>query len=84
VEALVDALTKIVLPLLTLDKAELYVVNASSSDVHLHVAGAYSGCPGVGFVTKHLLTPVVAEVFPKATLVVTSGRPIPADAKLLT
>lgn len=79
-----DQLEKVAVPLLNIDNAELYVVQATASDVHLHLGGAYSGCPGVDFVTRHLLAPIVAEVLPKATLKVTSGRPIPKDARLLT
>lgn len=71
------------LPLITIDRADLYVVAESPSEVHLHLGGAYSGCPGVHFVKTHLLAPIVAEVAPKATLTVTSGLPIPKGARKL-
>lgn len=79
-EALVDLLRTVAVPLTVLDEAELYVVSANEGDVHLHLGGSYSGCPGVPFVERHLLSPLVAEIFPKATLKVTSGLPLPTDA----
>ncbi len=81
--ALTNLLAKIVMPLLSIDDADLFVVEATASNVHLHLGGAYSGCPGVEFVTRSLLTPIVAEVFPKAMLTVSSGRPVPKGATLL-
>ncbi len=82
-EALVDLLTTIALPLASIDEAILYVVDATDADVHLHLGGTYSGCPGVPFVERHLLAPLVAEVFPKAKLTVTSGLPLPKSARRL-
>jgi hypothetical protein len=82
-EALVDVLTEVVVPLFTADKAELYLVVATPSEVHLHLGGAYSGGPGLEFIERGLLAPVVAGVFAKATLKVTSGFPIPKGARLL-
>lgn len=76
-------LTSIALPLVALDNATLYLVTASSTRVHLHLAGAYSGCPGNGFVERTVLSPLVREVFPSAELYVSSGLPIPASAKQL-
>lgn len=82
-EALVDLLTTVALPLANIDEAVLYVVDATDAGVHLHLGGSYSGCPGVPFVERHLLAPLVAEIFPKATLTVTSGLPVPKAARRL-
>lgn len=79
-KSLSDLLEKVAVPLLTIDRADLWIVRASESEVHLHVGGAYSGCPGVEFVRRHLFAPLVAEVYPKAELTVSSGR-VPADAQ---
>lgn len=78
-----EILTKVALPLVTTDQAEIYVVRATTAEVHLHLAGAYSGCASVEFVKRHLLAPLVHEVYPKATLIVSSGSPLPRDAKRL-
>jgi len=82
-KTLEGALLDTAMPLINIDRAELYLVAESASDIHLHLGGAYSGCPGVHFVKTHLLAPIVAEVSPKATLKVTSGLPIPKGARKL-
>lgn len=84
VRSLVSALEEIVVPLLVVDNATVYVVSATTSEVHLHLGGAYSGCPACPFVERSLLGPVVASVLPKASLRVTSGSPIPNGARLVT
>ena len=76
-------LTSIAVPLIALDSAVLYLVAASADRVHLHLGGAYAGCPGNPFVERSLLAPLVLDVFPRATLTVTSGLPIPAGARRL-
>lgn len=83
-DAIVSAVREFAVPLLTIDKATIYVVAVSASHVHLHLGGAYSGCAGRAYVEKGLLAPVVASVLPKATLTVTSGLPVPPGAKLIT
>ena len=80
---LVTALRAIVLPLIAIDGGTIYVATASASEVHLHLAGNYAGCPGNGFIERSLLAPIVGSVLPKAKLKVTSGLPIPRDAQLL-
>lgn len=81
--ALETLLTSIAVPLVTTDGAALYVVAASPTRVHLHLGGTYAGCPGNPFVEKSLLAPLVREVFPNASLEVTSGLPVPSTAKRL-
>ncbi|MBN9160715.1 MAG: hypothetical protein BGO98_30530 [Myxococcales bacterium 68-20] len=73
-DALVELLTKIAVPLITIDGGTLHVVEATPARVHLHLGGTYAGCPGNAFVESHLLAPLVRAVFPDATLQVTSGR----------
>lgn len=80
---LVTALRAIVLPLFAVDGGTLYVATASATEVHLHLAGEYSGCPGNNFTERALLAPIVGSVLPKAKLKVTSGLPIPTGALLL-
>jgi Fe-S cluster biogenesis protein NfuA len=80
---LTDLLTQIAAPLLGKDAGELYLVRATAREVHVHLAGSYAGCPGVPYVERHLLAPLVADVFPKAELKVSSGLPMPKGAKRL-
>lgn len=78
---LVDVLVTTAAPLVAIDRAELYLVSASNDAVHVHLAGSYSGFPGIAYVERHLLAPLVAQVFPKARLRVTSGYPFPEGAQ---
>ena len=76
-------LTSIAVPLVKIDGGVLYVVDATPTRVHLHVGGAYFGCPGNPYVERSLLGPLVKEIFPTASLELTSGFTIPKEAKLL-
>ena len=76
-------LERLALPLLEIDDAELHMAASDANAVHLHLAGAYSGCPGVRYIESHLLAPIVKSVHPRAKLTVTSGYIIPAGAKRL-
>lgn len=78
-----DLLVSIAMPLLVVDNASLHVVLVTPTRVHLHLGGAYAGCPGNEFIERSLLAPLTREVFPSASLEVTSGLPIPAGAKAL-
>lgn len=82
-EALEALLVRVAVPLLTIDRAQLYIVAVSDSLVHLHLGGAYAGCPGAPFVEAHLLKPLVAQVLPRATLKMTTAHPVPRQARLL-
>jgi len=81
-DALIDELSRIAVPLITIDAAELYVITATPSEVHLHLSGTYSGCPGREFVERSLLAPIVREILPKATLKVTTGARPPGREPL--
>ena len=78
-----DVLTKVIAPLLAKDGAELYLVKAEGNEVVLHYAGAYAGCPGVGAVTKNIVTPVLQKVLPDVRVTSASGTPVPKNAERL-
>jgi Fe-S cluster biogenesis protein NfuA len=80
---LTELLKQVAAPLITADKGELYLVKATAREVHVHLAGVYAGCPGVPYLERHLIAPLVADVFPKAELKVSSGLPQPKGAKRL-
>lgn len=82
-DQLSELLQQIAAPLLSADAGEIYLVAANAREVHVHLAGSYAGCPGVPYVERHLIAPLVANVFPKAELKVTSGLPFPQGAKRL-
>lgn len=80
---LTDLLKQVAAPLVDADAGELYLVKATAREVHVHLAGTYAGCPGVPYVERHLIAPLVLDVFPKAELKVSSGLPFPKGAKRL-
>ena len=78
---LTELLKQVAAPLITADAGELYLVKASAREVHVHLAGSYAGCPGVPYVERHLIAPLVQDIFPKADLKVSSGLPMPKGAR---
>jgi Fe-S cluster biogenesis protein NfuA len=79
-----ELLLSVVAPLVEKDGAELYLVRAEGSDVVLHFAGTYAGCPGVGVVTKNIIAPVLKPLIPDVVVTVNSGLPVPKGAERLT
>jgi Fe-S cluster biogenesis protein NfuA len=77
----VKALTEFVAALVEADGGELYLVAATSDDVHLHLTGTCAGCPGATMTRDRLLEPAVHAAAPKATLRVTTGWRVPDGAR---
>jgi len=75
------ALSEFVAALVRADGGELYLVNASDDDVHLHLTGTCAGCPGAAMTRERLLEPAVHGVAPKAVVKVTTGWRVPDGAK---
>ena len=80
VEALAPLL-HVLAPLVEADGGEMYLVEASTEDVHIHLAGTCAGCPGSSLTRDRVFAPALAAAFPKAKLRVTTGVRIPAGAK---
>ena len=78
--AMTRALGEFVAALVKADGGELYLVSASSEDVHLHLSGTCAGCPGSTMTRERLLEPAVRNVAPKATVKVTTGWRVPDGA----
>ncbi len=68
-------------PLVRADGGVLYVVAASTDDVHLHLAGTCAGCPGATMTRDRLISPAVKAILPKAQLRVTTGWRVPEGAR---
>ena len=83
-EKVKEVLTTLVAPLVEKDGAELWLVRAEGSDVVLHFAGSYAGCPGVGVVTKNIIAPVLKPIIPDVVVTANSGSPVPKGAVRLT
>ncbi len=74
------ALSEFVAALVKADGGELYLVSATSDDVHLHLTGTCAGCPGATMTRERLLEPAVHGAAPKATVKVTTGWSVPEGA----
>ena len=70
-------------PLVRADGGELHLVSATSEDVHLHLSGTCSGCPGVTFTRERMLEPALQAAIPKVRLRVTTGLRIPDGAEAI-
>jgi Fe-S cluster biogenesis protein NfuA len=78
-----EACRAILAPLVHADGGELYLVSVTPDDVHIHLAGTCSGCPGASFTRDKILLPIVGAAAPKARLTVTTGSRVPAGATKL-
>src|SRR5262249_3010221 len=67
------ALREFVVDLVHADGGELYLVQATADDVHVHLTGTCAGCPGSTMTRERLLEPAVRGVAPKATIKMTTG-----------
>lgn len=70
-------------PLVRADGGELHLVSATAEDVHLHLSGTCSGCPGVSFTRDRMLEPAIQALMPKVRLRVTTGLRIPEGAEMI-
>jgi Fe-S cluster biogenesis protein NfuA len=75
------ALSEFVVQLVRADGGELYLVSATTDDVHLHLTGTCAGCPGANITRERLLEPAVRSAAPKATVKVTTGWNVPEGAR---
>jgi len=67
-------------PMVAADGGRLYVVEADSRRVTLHLAGRFAGCPGNQIATRRVIQPAIAAVAPEAEVTVTWGRLVPEGA----
>ena len=67
-------------PMVAVDGGRLYVVQADSKHVSLHLAGRLAGCPGNQVAVRRVIEPVIAAVAPEAEITVTWGRLVPNGA----
>ena len=67
-------------PMVAADGGRLYVIQADSKQVSLHLAGRFAGCPGNQVATRRVIQPLIAAIAPDAEVTVTWGRLVPAGA----
>lgn len=78
-----EAVWTLVVPLVEADGGEVYLVRQSATEVHVHLAGSCSGCPGTTLVEQHLFAPAFKRHAPKVTLKMTAGWRIPVGSARL-
>jgi Fe-S cluster biogenesis protein NfuA len=68
-------------PLIRADGGVMYVVKATTEEVHLHLTGTCAGCPGASQTRDGVISPAIRTVASKARVVVTTGPRVPDGAK---
>ena len=81
IASVMKALSGFVVDLVKADGGELYLVDATPEDVHLHLTGTCAGCPGANITRERLLEPAVRSAAPKANVKVTTGWNVPEGAR---
>lgn len=76
-----EVLASLVAPLVEKDGAELYLVRVEGSEVVVHFAGTYAGCPGVAAVARAVIAPVLKGIVPDVVVTANSGMPVPRMAE---
>lgn len=79
-DEIIAVIREVLAPLVVADGGRLYVLQADSERVTLHLAGRFAGCPGNQVVTRRIIQPAISAVAPKAELTVTWGRLVPTGA----
>ena len=62
------------------DEGELFLVEDSGRDVHLHLRGRFAGCPGNELVTDQVVRPLIQAIRPQANVKISSGAILPDGA----
>jgi Fe-S cluster biogenesis protein NfuA len=79
-DEILTVIKEVLAPMVAADGGRLYVVQADSKQVSLHLAGRFSGCPGNQVATRRVIQPVISAIAPNAELTVTWGRLVPTGA----
>ena len=79
-EAVVKACREVLAALIEADGGRMFLVSATTDDIHIHLAGTCAGCPGSAHTASRVLAPTLDRAVPKAKLRVTTGWQVPAGA----
>lgn len=71
---------EVLAPLVAADGGIMFLVKASTEEVHFHLTGTCAGCPGAALTRDGMILPAVRTVLPKARVVVTTGPLVPDGA----
>lgn len=78
-----EVLEQIVAPLIEADGGELYVA-VDEASATLHVAGAFSGCPGTHTAYEQVIEPALRAAAPGLDIQFSSGALRPEGTQLLS
>lgn len=81
-DALQKTLCEVIVPLIEADGGKLYVV-PNESILHLHLAGACSGCPGAQFTINNVIRPLLEKNYSAQDITVSVGWLVPEGAEQL-
>ena len=79
-DEILTVIKEVLAPMVAADGGRLYVLQADSKRVTLHLAGRFAGCPGNHVATQRVIEPLIAAVAPSAEVTVTWGRLVPTGA----
>jgi Fe-S cluster biogenesis protein NfuA len=79
-DEILSVIKEVLAPMVAADGGRLYVLQADSKLVTLHLAGRFAGCPGNQVATRRVIQPLIAAIAPHAELTVTWGRLVPMGA----
>jgi Fe-S cluster biogenesis protein NfuA len=79
-DEIITVIRDVLAPMVAADGGRLYVVEADSQRVTLHLAGRFAGCPGNQVATRRVIQPAILAVAPDAEVTVTWGRLVPDGA----
>jgi Fe-S cluster biogenesis protein NfuA len=79
-DEILSVIKEVLAPMVAADGGRLYIVQADSQQVSLHLAGRFAGCPGNQVATRRVIQPLIAAVAPNAEVTVTWGRLVPMGA----
>jgi Fe-S cluster biogenesis protein NfuA len=80
-DAVVKACQEILAPLIETDGGEMFLVSITADDIHIHLSGTCSGCPGSSFTAESIVKPVFLKLAPKSKLKLTTGWRVPPEAE---
>jgi Fe-S cluster biogenesis protein NfuA len=81
---IVQVCRDLVVPLVTSDGGEFYLVSVGEGELHVHLAGTCAGCPGSTMTRDSLVAPAIAAAAPKLQVKLTTGWVIPTGAERIT
>jgi len=79
-DEILTVIKEVLAPMVAADGGRLYVIQADSKSVSLHLAGRFAGCPGNHVATRCVIQPLIAAIAPNAEVTVTWGRLVPMGA----